>query len=91
MKKKFLSEGANACKIEHDEVHEVKKPTHTELDLIRESNMKPVETPLRRSDSVLHQLDRYYGFLIQDSDPIEFDENDEDLIIYIETMQRSDS
>ena len=34
LKRKFLGEGANACKIELDEVHEVEEPTHTELDLI---------------------------------------------------------
>ena len=46
---------------------------------------------MRRSDRVLRQSDRYYDFLIQDDDPIEFDENDEDLITYMEAMQRPNS
>ena len=54
MEKKFLGEGANACKIKLDEVHEVEGPTHTELDLIDESNSESVEVPLRRSDRVPH-------------------------------------
>ena len=66
-------------------------PTHTELDLIGESNLEPVETPLRRSSIVPYQPDRYYDFLIQDGDPIKLDENDEDPIIYMEAMQRPDS
>ena len=65
--------------------------THTELDLIRKSIPVSVEVPLRRSDRVPHQSDRYYGFLIQDDDPIEFDKNDKDLITYMEAIQRSDS
>ena len=32
LKKEFLGEGANACKIELDEVHEVEGPTHIEFD-----------------------------------------------------------
>ena len=91
MKKKFLGEGANACKIKLDEIHEVERSTHTELDLICESNSELVEASLRRSDRVPHQPDRYYDFLIQDGDPIELDENDEDLITYMEVMQKLDS
>ena len=90
-KKKFLSEGANTCKIELDEIHEVKGLTHIELDLIGESNLKPVEAPLKRSDRVPHQSDRYYSFFIRDGDLIELDENDENPITYMEAMQRSDS
>ena len=74
------------CKIKLDEVQEVDVPIHTELNLIGESNLKPVEAPLRSFSRVSHQLDRYYDFLIQDGDPIEFDENDEDPITYIEAM-----
>ena len=69
----------------------VEVPVHTESDLIEESYPDPIEVPLRRSDRVPHQSDRYYDFLIQDGDPVELDENDEDLITYIDTMQRSDS
>ena len=55
------------------------------------SNLKPiVEAPLKRSDRVSHQSDRYYDFLVRDGDPIELDENNEDLIIYIDAMQRLD-
>ena len=91
LKKEFLGEGANAYKIEIDKVHEVEGPTHIELDLIGESNSRPVEMPLRRSNRVSRQPNRYYGFLAQDGDPIELDENDENLITYIEAMQRPDS
>ena len=50
LKKEFLSERANIYKIELDEVQEVEGPIHIELNLIRESNLEPVEVPLRRSD-----------------------------------------
>ena len=89
MKKKCLGEGSNACKIKLDEVHEVEGPMHTKLDLIRESNLEPVEVPLRRFDRVPHQAN--YNFLIRDDDPIELDENDEDPITCMEAMQRLDS
>ena len=70
LEKEFLGEEANACKIELDEVHEVKGPTHTELDSIGESNLKSIEAPLRRSGRVPHQPDKYYDFLIRDDDPL---------------------
>ena len=35
-------------------------------------------------------MDRYYGFLVHDADPIELDENNVDLITYMDAMQRSD-
>ena len=91
MEKEFLGERANAYKIKLDKFYEVGGLTYTELDLIGESNLEPVEAPLRRSGRVLHQLDRYYSFLIWDGDPIELVENDEDPIIYMEAMQRPDS
>ena len=50
-----------------------------------------VEAPLRRSDRVSHQPDRYYGFLIRDENPVELDENNKDPITYMDAMQRSDS
>ena len=53
-----------------------------------ESHLEP--TP-RRSDRVPHPSDRYYGYLVQDGDPVELDENNEDPIIYMDAMQRSDS
>ena len=63
----------------------------SEPSLIR-SNLEPNEQiSLRRSDRVLHQSDRYLGFLIWDGDLIELDENDEGSIIYMDVMQRSDS
>ena len=36
-------------------------------------------------------MDRYYGFLVYDTDLIELDENNENLITYMDAMQRSDS
>ena len=60
----FHDEGTNACKIKLDEVHKVEGPTHTELDSIGESNLEPLEAPLRKSDRVPHQSDRYYDFLV---------------------------
>ena len=63
MKKEFLREEANTCKTELDEVQEVEGSIHTELDLIKESNPEPIEVPLRRSNRVPYQQDRYYGFL----------------------------
>ena len=62
-----------------------------EPDLIRSNSEPNEQTSLRQSDRVLHQLDRYIGFLIQDRDPVELDENDEDPITYMDVMQRSDS
>ena len=46
---------------------------------------------LRRSNRVLCQPDRYYGFLVHDGDPVELDENNKDPITYMDAMQRSDS
>ena len=61
------------------------------MDVIR-SNLDPiVEAPLRRSDRVPCQSNRYYDFLVWDGDPVELDENDEDPITYMDAMQRSDS
>ena len=59
--------------------------------MIEESNPESVEAPLRRSDRVLCQSDRYYNFLDQNGDPIELDENDKDLTTYMEAMQMSNS
>ena len=50
--------------------------------LIR-SNPKLIEQPLRRSGRVPHQSDRFYGFLIQNSDLIELDENNERILLPI--------
>ena len=61
------------------------------MDLIRSNSKLVVETSLRRSDRVPRQLDRYYDFLVRDEDPVELDENNEDLITYMDVMQRSDS
>ena len=95
LEKKFLGEGTNTSKIELNEVRSVEEQTQSskiiESDLIR-SNLKPiVETSLRRFDRVPHQSDRYYDFLIRDDDLIELNENNEDLITYMDTMQRFDS
>ena len=91
LEKEFLREGTNVSKIKLDEIHEIQELIHTESDLIEELNLKPIETPLRRSDRIPHQLDRYYNFLIQDGDPIKLDENDEDPITYMEAVQRPNS
>ena len=91
LEKKFLGEGTNTSKIELDEVLSVEEPTQSsksiELNLIRSNSKSIVEIFLRRSDRVLHQLDRYYGFLVRDGDPVELDENNEDLIIYMDVIQ----
>ena len=50
-----------------------------------------VEISLRRSERVPRQLDRYYDFLVRDGDLVELNENNEDLITYMDAMQRSDS
>ena len=58
----------------------------SEPDLMR-SNLEPNEqTSLRRSDRVPHQSDRYLGFLIWDGDPVKLNENDEDLITYMDAI-----
>ena len=36
-------------------------------------------------------MDKYYGFLVHDADPIELDENNENPITYMDAMQRFDS
>ena len=91
LKKKFLEEGVNFTKIELSDIHKVEKSTHIELDLIEESNPEPVDVPLRRSDKVPYSSNRYYDFLVRDGDPIELDENNEDPITYMDTVQRPDS
>ena len=55
------------------------------------SNLELVEEPLRRSSRVPHQQNRYFSFLVYDDDHVKLDENDEDLITYIDALQRSDS
>ena len=95
LKKKFLEEGTNATKVELEEVRQVEKPTqtgkNTELNLIR-SNLEPIiEAPLRRSNKVSYQSDRYYDFLIRDGYPIELIENNKNPITYMDGMQRSNS
>ena len=95
LEKEFFGEETNASKIKLDEVRLIEELIQSskiiESDLIR-SNSKPiVETSLRRSDRVPHQSNRYYNFLVWDGDLIELDENNENLITYLDVMQRSDS
>ena len=95
LKKKFLIKETDTTKVKLYEVRSIEVPIQiTKLiksNLIR-LNLEPlIEAPLRKSDRVSHQLDKYYNFLIWDGDPIELDENDEDLITYMDAMQRSDS
>ena len=94
LEKEFLGEGTVASKVELDEVQQIEGPTsiaESESDLIR-LDLKPnVPAPLKRSGRVPHQPDRYYSFLVWDGDPIELDENNEDLITYMDALQRSDS
>ena len=94
LKKEFLDEGTVASKVELDEVRQVKKLTQVaepESDLIRSDLEFIVQAPLRRSGRVPRQPDRYYDFLVRNDDPIELDENDEDLITYMDAIQRPDS
>ena len=68
LEREFLKEGIDVTKIELEEVWQVEKliqtSENTELDLMR-SNPEPIiEASLRRSGKVLHQSDRYYGFLV---------------------------
>ena len=91
LEKKFFGKGTNATKIKLSEVCEVEIPTYTKSDLIGETNLEPVEMPLRRSDRVSYQPDRYYSFLVQDDDPIKLDENDEDPITYMDAIERFNS
>ena len=58
----------------------------SEPNLIRSNPEPNTQTSLRRSDRVLHQSDRYLGFLVQNGDLVELDENDEDPIIYMDVM-----
>ena len=95
LEKKFLDKETNTSKIELDKVRSIEEPTHSskpiELDLIR-SNPKPiVKSSLRRSNSIPYQPDRYYNFLVRDGDPVELDENNENLITYMDVTQRTDS
>ena len=94
MKKKFLSEGISASKVELNEVRQVEESTsvtESEPNLIR-SNLEPnIQTCLRRSDRVPHQSDRYLSFLVRDGDSVELDENNEDPVTYVDAIQRFDS
>ena len=68
LEKEFLSEGTIASKVELDEVQQVEWPTpivEPESDLIRSDPELNVPAPLRRSDRVPHQPDRYYDFLVR--------------------------
>ena len=94
LEKEFLEEGTVASKVELTEVQQVEEPTHsritTEPALLR-SNPESIVDPIKRSGRVPRQPDRYLGFLVQDGDPVELDENDKDPITYMDAMQRSDS
>ena len=83
LKKEFLREGTEASKVELREVQQIEEPTHswtaTKSALIR-SNTESIEDPIRRSGRVPRQPDRYYAFFVRDDDPIELDENNEDMI-----------
>ena len=61
------------------------------MDLIRSNLELSIEAPLRRPGRVPYLVDRYYGFLVHDADPIELDENNEDPVTNMDAMQRSDS
>ena len=67
LEKEFLGEGTKASKVELREVQQIEEPTHsrtaTESALIK-SNPESTEDPIRRSDRVPCQSDRYYGFLV---------------------------
>ena len=95
LKKKILRKKINTSKVELDEVRSVEEPVQCskpiESYLIRSNLKSIVEISLRRSGRVLRQSDEYYGFLIQDGDSVELDENNEDSITYMDAMQRSDS
>ena len=89
LEKEFLGEETIASKVELDEIQQVEGRTpiaKPESDLIRSDSKPNVPVPLRRSDRVPHQPDKYYGFFIRDGDPIELDENDEDPITYMDAM-----
>ena len=95
LEKKILGEETNASKIELDEVRLVEESIQSskpiESDLIKSNLELIIEISLRRFGRVSHQLDRYYDFLVRDRDPVELDENNEDPIIYMDVMQRSNS
>ena len=63
----------------------------TEPSLMMSNSKSIVDAPLRRSDKISRQSDRYYDFLIRDRDPVELDENNKDPITYMDAIQRSDS
>ena len=66
LEKEFLDEGTNASKIELDKVQLVDELTQSniESDLIRSNSKSIIETSLKRSGRVPHQLDRYNDFLV---------------------------
>ena len=89
LKKEFLGEGTIAAKTELGEVQPVKEPVRSkDITELTMSESHPKLTP-RRSDRVPCQSDKYYCFLVRDGDPIELDENNEDLITYMDVLQRS--
>ena len=93
LEKEYLTASAKA-NVELNEVRQEEVPLHSETTIeptLIGSNLEPVEELLRRSGRVPRQLDRYFSFLVCDGDPIELDENDEDLITYMDVLQRSDS
>ena len=64
LEKEFLGEGTIASKIELSEVQLVEEPACSK-DVIEPAVIKShPESSLRRSGRVLHQLDRYYSFLV---------------------------
>ena len=93
LKKKFLI-GSTKANVELNEVQQEEVSLHSKIAIesaLIGSNPKAVKEPLRRSSRVPCQPDRYFSFLVYDGDPIELDENDENLITYMDGLQRSDS
>ena len=88
LEKEYLTESAKA-NVELNEVRQEEVPLHSETTIestLIESNLEPIEEPLRRSGRVSRQRDRYFSFLVRDEDPIELDENDEDSITYMDAL-----
>ena len=88
LEKEYLTRSAKA-NVELNEVQQREVPLHSETTIeptLIGSDPEPIEEPLRRSGRVPRQPDREFGFLVHDGDPIELDENDEDLITYMNAL-----
>ncbi|MGI4673451.1 hypothetical protein ACR2XN_28710 [Klebsiella pneumoniae] len=89
MEKQFILEGNSGSKIELNEVQETQTTTVQEETPVQ-TEQPSVEHPIRRSERVSRQPERYYGLVIENDKELSFIDDDEPMT-YHEAMSSVDS